>query len=72
MGSQRLDRVVAPGEVGLGQGRVDFLVADVMQKDGRPALSAAQPWRQVMQALRHVRRNRAPAQGTDRVVFHDR
>ena len=40
MGAQRLDRVVAAGQFRLGQGRVDLVVADLVQQHGRPALAA--------------------------------
>jgi hypothetical protein len=35
MAAKRLDTVVAAGKFGLGQGRVDFLVADVRAYQGK-------------------------------------
>lgn len=62
MGPQGLGRVEAAGQFGLGQGRVHLLVADVMHQHRRPALAAAQLRGQVVQALRHARRDRALAE----------
>jgi hypothetical protein len=45
-------------------------VADVMKKDGRPALAAAQLRRQVVQALWHARGNGASAEGAEGGVGH--
>ena len=64
---QRLDGVVVAGEFGFGQGGVDFLVTDLMQEHGWAVLAAPKPGDQVVQALRRVRRDRAAAEGANRV-----
>lgn len=70
MGEERLRRVIVAGQFGLCQGRVDFLVADVMEKNRRAALAAFEFRDQVVQALRDVGRDRTLAKGADRVVLH--
>ena len=65
MGAQGFDGVVAAGQFGLGQGGVNLIVADLMQKHDRPALAAAQFRRQVMQALFRILRDRAVAKRAD-------
>lgn len=50
------------GKFGFGEAGVDFLVADVVKEDGRSALAAFQFRDQVVQALRHVRRDGAQAE----------
>ena len=74
MAAQRLGRVEMPGEFSFGQGGVDFLVADVMQQDGRAAFAALEFGDQVMGRLRHVGRDRAQAKRADRGVagIHER
>lgn len=69
MTPKRLGRRIAPRKLGLGQGRVDFLVADVVQENRLPALAAAQFRDQVMQALRNPRRDRATTKRTVRDIF---
>jgi len=71
MGAQRLDRVEIAGQFGLGQGGVDLVMANLVQQHGRPALAAAQLGRQVVQALRGRRRDRALAQGAGWKDIHD-
>jgi len=70
MGAQRLDGGEGPGEFGLGEGRVDLLVADMVQEHRRPALATAQFRRQVMQALRDAGRNGPSAEGAEGVIGH--
>ena len=67
--SQRLDCVIAAGEVGFGARGVDFAVTDLVEKHGGAALAAAKFRDQVVLALRHVFGNRAQAEGADG-VFH--
>ena len=71
MGAQGFDGVVAAGQFGLGQGGVNFIVADLMQKHDRPALAAAQFRRQVMQALLGVLWNRSLAQRAGWQIIHE-
>lgn len=70
MGAQRLDGVVIAGQFGLGKGRVDLVVADLVKKHGRAALAAPELGRQVMQALLRALRDRALAERADGQVFH--
>ena len=67
MGLQRLGGAVVAGEFGLGQGGVDFLVTDLMQEHRGPVFTAPQPRDQVVQALGRVGRDRARAEGANRV-----
>ena len=70
MGAQRLDGVVTAGKFGFGQRGMDFGMADLVQKNGRPLLSAAQTGDEMMQALRRLRRDRAVAKRADRRFGH--
>ncbi len=65
--AQCLDRVIVTGKLGFGQGGVDFIVADLVQQYRRPALAAFESWHKVVQALPGLRRDRALAQGADRI-----
>lgn len=71
MRAQRFGRCIVAGQFGLRQGGVNLIVANLMQKHGRPALAPAQSWNKVMQALLGLGRDRAQAQRTDRQVLHD-
>ena len=66
MGAQRLSGGIAAGKIGLGQGGVNFIMANLMHKNRRPTLAAPQFRDQVMQALGDALGDRAQAQGTDR------
>ena len=72
MAAQGLGCVVDAGQLGLGQGGMNLVMADLMQQHRRPALSAAQLGHEMVQALRGIRRDRTVAQGTDRGGFHGR
>ena len=48
MGSERIGAGVVAGEFRLGQGRVDFAVANLVDQDRRAAGAALQFWRQVV------------------------
>lgn len=61
MGAQGVDGVVAARQFCLGQGGVDLVMADLVQKHDRPALAAAQFRRQVMEALLGIFWDRAMA-----------
>ncbi len=65
MRAQRFGRVIVARKFGFGQGRVDFVVADLMHTHDRPALAALQLGRQVVQALPGVRRDWAQADRAD-------
>lgn len=62
--AQRLDCVIGAGKFGFGQRGVDFTMANLMQQNGRPAFSAPELRDKVVQALGHVRRDRATAEWT--------
>lgn len=68
MGAQRVYGVVVPGKLGLGERGVDFVVADLMEKDSRPALAAAEFRDKVVKALARVGRNWAFAERADGIV----
>ena len=61
MGLKRLDGVEIAGEFRLGQGGVDFVVANLVQQDRGPALAAAQTRDQVVVALVGLGRDRTAA-----------
>ena len=65
MGAQGIDGVITAHQFCLGQGSVDLVMADLVQKHDRPALAAAQFRRQVMQALFRILRDRAVAKRAD-------
>ena len=65
VGSRLVDRVMIPGQTCLGQGGVDLLVADVMNKHGRAALAALAARRQAAAALPAIRRHWAAARRAD-------
>lgn len=54
MRAQRSNRVVVTGQFGLGQSRMNFPVADVVQQDSGPALSTLKLGDKMMQTLFHV------------------
>jgi len=70
--AQGLDRVVGAGEVGLREGRVDFIMTDLVQKNHGPGLAAAEPGDKVVAALRDLGRDRAAAEGAERIVHHEK
>jgi hypothetical protein len=57
---------VVAGDLGFCQGSVNLAVADRVQKDGWPALSALEARNKMMPALRNSRRNRSAAERADR------
>lgn len=67
MGAQRINAVIAARKLGLGQCRVDFIMANLMQQDRRAPFTTAQLGDQVMQALLRLGRDRAVAKGANRV-----
>ncbi len=69
MGSQSLRRVELPRQLRLGQGCMDFLMADVMHQHRRTTLATLQLGNQVMHALFHAWRDWAQTQWADRIGF---
>lgn len=65
--SQRVDCVEVARKLGFGECRVDFPMADVVQQNCWPSLATFQFGDEVVQALLHIRRDRAIAEGTNRV-----
>ena len=55
MRAQRIDRMVVPCQLRLGQRRMDFFVADVVKQNRGPAFAAFELWDQVMKALLYIR-----------------
>ncbi len=71
MRAQGYDRVEVARQFGLGQGGMDFFVADLMQQNRWSALASFEFWDQMMQAAASVR-DRAVAKRADRIaVRHD-
>ena len=68
MATQRLHCVIGPGQFGLRERGVNFVVANLVQQNRRPALAAAKLGHKVVQALAGIRRNRPIAQGANRYV----
>ena len=68
MTAQRLDAGKAPGQLSFAKRRVDFPVADVMQQHHWPPFAAAQFGHQMVQALRHIRRDGSVTERADRNV----
>ena len=64
MAAQRLYRVVNPGQFRFRATCMDFLVAHVVQQHRWSLFPAFGTGDQMMQALRHIRRNRASAKRT--------
>ena len=54
----------AAGQFGLGKAGMNLFVADVVQQHRWPALATFELWDQMMQTLRHIRRDRAQAKWT--------
>lgn len=46
---------------------MNFIMANLVQEHGRPSLASPESRHEVMQTLRHIRRNRAQAQRAYRV-----
>lgn len=72
MGAQGFDGGVAARQFGLGQGGMDFIMADLVQQNDRPTLAAAQLRRQVMEALLGLRRDRALTERAEGQIVHGR
>ncbi len=72
MRPQRLCGVELPRQFGLGQRRVDFVMADLMDQDARAFRAALQFRDQVMLRLPDIRRDRAQAERTDRIAHFGR
>ena len=70
MRPERFGRVELPRQFGLGQSGVDFIVTDLVQTDGRTAFAALELRDQVVKRLPGLGRDRAEAQGADRVIRH--
>lgn len=72
MGAQAFGCVVVARQFGFCQRGVDFAVTDMVQQNNRAALAAFEFGDQVMQRLRHIRRDRAQAKRADGYVcaFH--
>lgn len=67
VGAQGLGRGIVPGQFRLAQNRMNLFVTNVMHENCRPAFSPFQLWDQVVERLRDMRRDRAQAQGADRI-----
>lgn len=72
MGAQGIDGVMAARQFCFRQGGVDFVMANLMQQNDRPALAAAQLGRQVMQALFRIPRDRALTKRAKGQIVHAR
>ena len=67
MAAQGFYRVIAAGKLGFGQGGVNFIVTDLVQEHGWPALAALEAGDKVVVALACFGRNRAVTQGANRL-----
>ena len=70
MRAQGLDCRIVARQFSLGQGCVNFIVANLMQPNDRPAFAAFECRDQLMQGLRRVWRYGPAAERADRVVHH--
>lgn len=70
VGAKGLRVVEGAGEVGFGEGCVNFVVANLMKQNRRTAFAAAQFGDKMVQALRRIWRNGAVAKRAYGVVFH--
>ena len=71
VGAQRIDRVIVAGKLGFRERGMDLVVADLVQQHRRPALAAAKPGREMVQALAHIRRDGPAAEGADGIAHGD-
>jgi hypothetical protein len=69
MRPERRDAGIGPCQLGLCQGGVDLVVADLVQQNHGPALAATELRDQVVQALPRLRGDRPVAERTDRRAF---
>ena len=71
MGPQSFNGRIIPGQFGFGQGCVDFVVADLMEKHRGPALAAPEFRDKVVVALADLGRNGPTAKRADRIAHKD-
>ncbi len=69
MAPKGFGRCIVPGQFGFRQGRVDLLVADVVQQNRLPALAAPQFRDKMVKTLRDPGRNRTATKRTVRDIF---
>lgn len=67
---QRGDGGKVARKLGLGQGGMNLVMADLVKQNGWAILPAFQPWDEVVQALFRVGRDRAVAKGAGRGLLH--
>jgi len=63
-----LGGVIVPRKLGFGQGRVDLVMANLMQAHDRATFAAFELGHKMVKALTGLGRNGPPAQGTNRVL----
>ncbi len=68
MGPQGCNARIIASQLCLAQRGVDFIVANLLQQHGRPALAAFQPWDQMMLTLAGMRRDLPVTQGAKGVI----
>lgn len=66
--AQRINRVIGPRKFGFRQGRVDLVMANLVQQNRLTPFAPAQFGDQVVLALFRLGRDRALAQGANRIV----
>ena len=69
VGAERFGGVPEAGEFCLGGACMNFVVADLVDKDRGSAFAAAKFWHKVVQTLWSVRRNRPFAERADGMWF---
>ena len=68
MRAELLGRVPLPRQLGLGEDRVDFVVADLMDQDRRAVRAALHLGDEVMDALARMGRDGAQAERADGIA----
>ena len=68
--AQRFGCVIVPGKLGFGQGRMDLVVTNLMEKNRRSTLAAPKFRDEVVKALRDVRRDRTATERANRCITH--
>ena len=68
--AQRFDCVIVPGKLGFGQGRMDLVVTNLMEKHRRSTFPAPKFRDEMVEALRDVRRNRTVTERTNGRIAH--
>ncbi len=70
MGAKRVGGAEVPRQFGFGQSCVDFVVANLVEQNGRAVFAAFELWDEMMQGLLCLRRDRAKAKRASWIIAH--